>query len=75
MDGLVSWPAFVVAVSKELQQVRHQLQAGGNVGIVAEEVHVIESDLDDVLNAIAGMTAIYRGRGGGSRRWRRPGQA
>ena len=38
---------------EEVQQVRHLLQVGGNVGIIANEVRVIELHVDYVFDASA----------------------
>ena len=37
----------------EILQVRHQLQVGRDVGVIAKEMRVVQRDLDDVLNAVA----------------------
>src|SRR6266700_3448659 len=55
---------------EEIEKVRHHLQIGWHVRVVAEEVHVVESDLDHMLDAIAEMAAVRRritcrGRPGG----------
>jgi hypothetical protein len=42
-------------VLEEVEQVRHHLQVGRDVGVVTEEVHVVEADLDHVLDAVAQM--------------------
>ena len=45
---------------EEVQQMRHLFQVGGNVGIIANEVRVIELHVDYVLDASA--TRIQRAR-------------
>jgi hypothetical protein len=38
---------------EEVEQVWHLLEIGRDVGVVAEEVHVVEHEVDDVLDAVA----------------------
>ena len=40
-------------VLEEVQEVRHQLEVGRDVGVVPEEVHIVEADLNDMLDAVA----------------------
>jgi hypothetical protein len=41
-------------VENEIEQIRHLLEVRGNVRIVAPQVHVVESDVDDMLDLTAG---------------------
>ncbi len=45
-------------VLQEVEQVRQHLHVGGDVGVVTEEVDVVEPDLDDVLDAVTQLTTI-----------------
>jgi hypothetical protein len=45
-------------VLEEVQQVRHELQVRRDVGVVPEEVHVVEAKLDDVLDAIPQVALV-----------------
>src|SRR6516162_11049181 len=40
-------------VLEEVQQIWHQLEIGWHVGVVPEEVHIVECELNDVLNSVA----------------------
>jgi len=37
----------------EVQQVRHLLQIGRDVRVVPQEMHVVEDQVDDVLDVVA----------------------
>jgi hypothetical protein len=41
----------------EIQQVWHHLEVRRNVGVVAEEVHVVKRELDHVLHPVAESTS------------------
>ena len=40
--------------------MRHLLQVGGHVRVVAEEVHVVEDDADNVLDPVAKVASTLR---------------
>jgi len=54
-------------IFQEMQQVRHHLQVRRHVRVVAEQMDVVEANLDDVLDAIAEMASIVRVAGDGGR--------
>ena len=47
----------------EVEQVRHHLQVRRNVRVVPEEMHVVERELDHVLDAVAELTRGRRSTG------------
>ena len=49
---------------EEVQQVRHHLQVGRDVGVVPEEVHIVERQLDHVLDAVPELAAGHGRRRG-----------
>ena len=68
-------------VLDELHQARHHLQVGRDIRVVAEEVDVVERDLDDVLDAVPEPAPVRRisgrrtdARRAGPRSERRPGR-
>jgi hypothetical protein len=38
---------------RKVQQIGHLLEIGGNVGVVAAKMDIVELNVDDVLDAIA----------------------
>ena len=63
--------SFVKGI-KEVQQIGHHLQVRRDVGIVPEEMDVIEPELDHVSNAVAEMAAARVARPAGRTPKRRP---
>ena len=45
-------------VLQEVEQVRQHLQVGGDVGVVPEEVDVVEPELDDMLDPVTQLAPI-----------------
>ncbi len=59
-------------VFEEVQQARHHFQVRRHVGVVAEEMDIVEGELDDVLDPVAQAAAAARLGAGGRRgpcRW------
>jgi hypothetical protein len=48
---------------QEVQQVRHLFEVGRHVRIVAGQMHIVELDIDDMVDAVGEM-ALRRGEGG-----------
>jgi hypothetical protein len=46
---------------QEVEQMRHLLEIGGDVGIVPPQVHVVELDMNDVLDGAAARTQLAPG--------------
>ena len=60
---------------EEVEQIRHLLEVGGDVLVVPEEVHVVEDDVDHVLDPVAelaGRRCRSSDRRGGRRDGDRP---
>src|SRR5689334_18010720 len=57
---------------QEIEQVRHLLQVGWHVRVVAAEVHVVELEIDDVLDRPGGRTEATSRRRWLGGCWRRP---
>ena len=54
-------------VLEEVQQVRHHLQVGRDVGVVPEEVHIVERELHHVLDPVAEVAGRRAVGGDGGR--------
>ena len=61
MSGVWLFDSSVPLLLDEVEQVRHHLEVRGHVRVVPVEVHVVEGDLDDVLDAVAQLTRGRRG--------------
>jgi hypothetical protein len=45
---------------EEFEQIRHLLEVGGHIGVVAAEMDIVELNVDDVLDAVTETALCQR---------------